>query len=102
MTLNAFQQSLTEAAPPPDLTPALEALWFDAKGDWETAHARAQADEGQAGAHVHAYLHRKEGDAANAAYWYRRANRPVAAGSLEAEWADVARTLLSLDPAAAS
>lgn len=95
MTLDVFKQSLAEPAPPPGLTPALEALWFDAKGDWETAHARAQEDEGRAGAWVHAYLHRKEGDASNAAYWYRRANQPVAAGPLETEWADVARALLS-------
>lgn len=94
MTLETFEQSLTESAPPTGLTPALEALWHDAKGDWEAAHTRAQADEGRAGAWVHAYLHRKEGDATNAAYWYRRANQPVAAGPLETEWADVARALL--------
>ncbi len=94
MTLETFRQSLTEPAPPPGLTPAMEALWFDAKGDWETAHARAQADEGRAGAWVHAYLHRKEGDASNAAYWYRRSNQPVAAGSLESEWENVTNALL--------
>jgi hypothetical protein len=43
---------------------------------------------------VHAYLHRREGDAGNAAYWYARARRPVATGSLEAEWAAIARELL--------
>jgi hypothetical protein len=26
---------------------------------------------------VHAYLHRKEGDQDNAAYWYGRARKPV-------------------------
>ena len=30
------------------------------------------------GAWVHAYLHRKEGDAGNAGYWYTRAGQPVA------------------------
>lgn len=99
MTLDAFKQSLAATVPPTGLTPALEALWFDAKGDWETAHTRAQEDEGRAGAWVHAYLHRKEGDASNAAYWYRRADQPVAAGSLDAEWADVACALLPPEPA---
>ncbi len=35
---------------------------------------------------MHAYLHRKEGDLSNARYWYARAGRPVAGGTLEAEW----------------
>ena len=45
------------------------------KGDWDGAHDAAQADEGGAGDWVHAYLHRKEGDSGNAAYWYRRAKK---------------------------
>jgi hypothetical protein len=44
---------------------------------------------------VHAYLHRKEGDASNAAYWYRRASQPVCRESLDAEWADIVSTFLS-------
>ena len=43
---------------------------------------------------VHAYLHRVEGDLGNAGYWYRRAARPVAAGSLETEWERIASDLL--------
>jgi hypothetical protein len=39
-----------------------------------------------AAAWVHAYLHRKEGDLDNAAYWYRRAGRPMASDALDAEW----------------
>jgi impB/mucB/samB family len=39
----------------------------------------AQHDEGVAGSCVHAYLHRKEGDQSNAAYWYSRAGKPFAA-----------------------
>jgi hypothetical protein len=44
-------------------------LWWDAKGDWKRAHESAQQDEGLEGSWVHAYLHRKEGDQGNAAYW---------------------------------
>lgn len=69
-------------------------MWWQAKGDWDKAHKMAQADEGEAGARVHAYLHRVEGDLANATYWYRRAGRPAATGSLEAEWTTIVAALL--------
>jgi hypothetical protein len=95
MNLISFRESLTCAEPPPSLTLALRALWFDAKGDWEAAHAAAQADDGGAGDWVHAYLHRKEGDASNAAYWYRRAQKPFCSASLDAEWQEIAGALLA-------
>jgi hypothetical protein len=94
MTPADFRASLADAAPPAGLSPALAALWRDAKGDWEGAHDLAQSDEGGAGDWVHAYLHRKEGDSGNAAYWYRRAGKPVARASLEQEWADIVEALL--------
>jgi hypothetical protein len=72
MTLDDFRKSLTEAKPPAGLSLALAGLWWDAKGDWTLAHESAQQDEGRDGSWVHAYLHRKEGDQDNAAYWYRR------------------------------
>ena len=71
MDIEAFCASLNAAQPPPKLSDALRALWIDAQGNWDGAHDAAQADEGGAGDWVHAYLHRKEGDAGNAAYWYR-------------------------------
>ena len=40
----------------------LIALWHDAQGNWAEAHRIAQHVPGAAGAWVHAYLHRKEGD----------------------------------------
>ena len=92
--LAAFRASLAAARPPADLTPALTALWLDGKGDWDGAHAAAQADEGADGAWVHAYLHRKEGDPGNAAYWYRQAGRAVARTSLDEEWTAIAATLI--------
>ena len=94
MDLAAFRASLAAAAPPEGLGPALQALWWDAKGDWDRAHALAQADEGGAGDWVHAYLHRKEGDAGNAGYWYRRAGKPASRAPLAEEWAAIAAALL--------
>ena len=94
MNLSAFRVSLKADAPPPGLTLALLALWHDGRGDFDGAHELAQKDEGGQGDWVHAYLHRKEGDPGNAAYWYRRAKRPVCKDSLEAEWEAIAAALL--------
>jgi hypothetical protein len=94
MNLAAFRQSLSAPTPPAGLTLALEALWHDARGDFDRAHDLAQSDEGGAGDWVHAYLHRKEGDAGNATYWYRRAGRPLCRAALDAEWEAIARALL--------
>ena len=94
MDLTTFRASLTASAPPEDLSAALQALWWEAKGDWDKAHELAQADEGGAGDWVHAYLHRKESDAGNAGYWYRRAGKPPSRASLAEEWAAIAAALL--------
>jgi hypothetical protein len=77
------------------LSSLLRALWHEAHGDWDTAHNLAQGIDSPQGALLHAYLHRKEGDAFNAAYWYRQAGRPAFRGSLEAEWTALVTTLLS-------
>ena len=95
MTLDEFRASLSAKSPPPNLPAPLVALWHDARGDWEAAHRVAQDVEDDAGAWVHAYLHRKEGDIANAGYWYRRAGKPAASGSLDAEWRAIATALLA-------
>jgi hypothetical protein len=93
MTLNEFKATLSATAPP-DVPPAVRALWHDARGDWHAAHAVAQDIDDRTGAWVHAYLHRKEGDQGNAAYWYRRANQPVATDPLTAEWERIVTALL--------
>jgi hypothetical protein len=83
-------------APPAAAGPALAALWQDAHGDWAKAHALSQEDAGAAGSWVHAYLHRKEGDLANARYWYARAGRtpPEKNVTLDAERDAIIRALL--------
>ena len=94
MKLDQFRTSLSPPNPPAGLTHALAGLWWDAKGDWKRAHESAQQDEGPHGAWVHAYLHRKEGDHSNAAYWYSRAGKPVCRESLDAEWLSIVTDLL--------
>ena len=91
MTFEEFRNTLTHPTPPRELSPPLTALWHDARGEWDAAHQVAQELDDGTGAWIHAYLHRKEGDLGNAAYWYRRAGRPVASDSLEAEWDRLAR-----------
>jgi len=95
MDIAGFRASLDQATPPSGLSFALQALWWDAKGDWTKAHEQAQAREDAAGNWVHAYLHRKEGDLANAGYWYRRADRPMPKAGLEAEWAEIVAALIA-------
>lgn len=96
MTIDAFEASLSLPNPPQEWDAALQALWWDARGDWNQAHALAQLDAADTRcAWVHAYLHRKEGDPSNAAYWYRRAHRSPASDSLAAEWRAIATTLLT-------
>jgi hypothetical protein len=90
----SFEAFAAAAAPPAGLGPALLALWHDAHGDWDKAHALAQEDGGRDGAWVHAYLHRKEGDEGNAGYWYARAGKAPASGDLAVEWEAIARALL--------
>ena len=45
-------------------------------GDWDAAHRIVQEDEDDAtSCWIHAVLHKIEGDAGNARYWYRRAGQ---------------------------
>jgi hypothetical protein len=96
MNLANFKQSLADSAPPAGVDLSLQALWQEAKGNWDAAHKLVQSREGEARSDwVHAYLHRREGDLNNAGYWYRRAGKAVATVSLEAEWDMVTETLLA-------
>lgn len=94
MDLAAFKQSLKVDAPPAGLTPALKALWWDAKGDWAKAHSCVDHEGGGDAARIHAYLHRKEGDQDNAGYWYSTAGAAFYQGSLDAEWGELAAARL--------
>ena len=98
MTLEAFKKTLSSSVPP-SVPTLLQALWHDARGDWDTAHEMANGVEDTTGAWVHAYLHRKEGDLGNAAYWYDRAGQLVATDALDAEWDRIAEALLTRNAA---
>ena len=89
MTIEEFRVSSSS-----EFEGALLALWWDGRGNWNKAHEVAQDVPGADGAWVHAYLHRKEGDFGNAAYWYRQAGRSVASGDLRMEWEGIVEEML--------
>jgi hypothetical protein len=95
MTADDLLATIAQPAPPEGIPPLVRALWLDARGDWDGAHAVVGDEEGADAAWVHAYLHRKEGDASNAGYWYARAGRPREAGDLREEWRRIATALLA-------
>jgi hypothetical protein len=79
--------------PDPPNAPLLRAIWHGLRGEWEAAHAVAQADPGKDAAWVHGWLHRIEGDDANAGYWYRRAGRTPGKGDTAEEGEAIAQAL---------
>ncbi len=94
MQLQFFVQSISEQQPPASLSVYLQALWYDAKGDWHEAHSMIDHLHDETACWVHAYLHRKEGDLANADYWYRRAGKTRPSLSLQEEWKMIVEQLL--------
>ena len=96
MTVSEFQKSLAAEAPPDGTGTTLAALWWDAKGDWQHAHSLVDELETAEGMAVHAYLHRKEGAASNAEYWYQRAGRTFYRPSLDDEWLALVQGLVAV------
>lgn len=89
-----FKLSTNLNEPSPDMSAYLQALWYDAKGNWEKAHTLIQDIEDKNAAWIHAYLHRKEGDNWNADYWYRRAGKSRPVVDLDTEWATIVSAFL--------
>lgn len=94
MTFEDFKESLSKDSPPISLSGYLQALWFDAKGNWEKSHQIIQEIGDSTSAWIHAYLHRKEGDIWNADYWYRQAGRKRPAVSLQDEWELIVKEII--------
>jgi len=96
--LDTFVLSLDHDEPPASAAPMLLAVWHGLRGDWDTAHELAQAQDDAEGAWVHAWLHRVEGDPGNAGYWYRRADRPARGDATRDEGIEIARALIRSTP----
>ena len=95
MTATDFKKSVSEGNMPISLPLHLQALWYDGRGDWKTAHDLIDQLPGKDPALVHAYLHRKEGDKWNADYWYSRAGKEGPDVSSEKEWEQLLDFFLS-------
>lgn len=94
MEFENFISSLSDSQPPVMVSAYLQSLWYDARGDWDKAHDIVQDIHDSKAAHIHAYLHRKEGDESNAGYWYNRAGKPYPRVSLQEEWEALVKALL--------
>jgi hypothetical protein len=92
--LAVFLASARTGTPPAASVLLIRAVWHGLRGEWDAAHHIAQDDASAEGAWVHAWLHRIEGDVANAGYWYRRARRNVAEGDPREEGKRIASFLL--------
>ena len=90
-----FKASLAHEEPPDGLSAPLVALWWDAKQDWPRAHALVDELETSDAMAVHAYLHRKGGQASNAEYWYQRAGHEFKSRTLDEEWQALVEGLLT-------
>jgi hypothetical protein len=94
MNLSAFKESVTGGHPPSKASVYLQALWYDAKDNWEKAHQLIQDLPDKNASWIHAYLHRKEGDIWNADYWYSKAGKKRPSFSLEEEWEQITKAFL--------
>ncbi|GEO12000.1 hypothetical protein [Segetibacter aerophilus] len=93
MDLSTFNASLSGNTPPASSV-YLQALWFDAKDNWKSAHDLVDHLNDKNACWVHAYLHRKEGDIRNADYWYKRAGKKRPSATLNEEWEQLVQTFL--------
>jgi hypothetical protein len=86
MTIEEFILSVEGKNAPAGINDFLLALWYDKKGEWDKSHEISQNLNNASGYWIHAYLHRKEGDLGNAAYWYQRAGKELPQSSISEEW----------------
>ena len=89
ISLEEFKSSLSRAEPPEDFSEQEKALWFAGKGNWEKAHLIVQDLNDPLSFHIHAFLHRQEGDHSNAGYWYHKAGVKMPDISLNREWEEI-------------
>jgi len=93
MSLQDFLESLERPDAPEGCSPYRLALWHEKRGNWARGHEIVQDLNDKSAALIHAYLHRREGDQDNAAYWYRQAGRPFPTSSLDEEWMEIVESL---------
>lgn len=93
-SFDEFIASQNDPNPPSGLDVAATALWYAGRGDWHRAHDLIQDVDNKTAYHIHAFLHRQEGDRSNAEYWYRRAGKRMPLVDTNDEWRDLVREYL--------
>ena len=88
-----FIRLTKESEPTIILTGVQLAIWYAVKDNWDMAHNIVQDIHSETASWIHAYLHRVEGDIANAHYWYNRANKEPNSELLESELNDIIKTV---------
>ena len=87
---------LTKKSEPSDKLSGIHlAIWYAVKDNWNMAHNIVQDINTETASWIHAYLHRVEGDLANAQYWYKRANKGPYSESFESEFNDIIKSVFS-------
>lgn len=95
MDLADFRRSLEDGELPKGMGLELRSLHLDGQGDWDAAHGLIDHRKDSDCSRIHAYLHRKEGDLANADFWYSRAGETRPDGSIEEEWEELVERFLA-------
>lgn len=90
-------ESLKQQAVPEEWPDSLKSLWFLSKGNWDASHDITQELHTKTGSWIHALLHRMEGDAFNAGYWYRQADRPFSEKTFEDEIKEITEFILETE-----
>ncbi|HBF23435.1 MAG TPA: hypothetical protein DDW23_06430 [Planctomycetes bacterium] len=94
MDIVAFRESVKTGDLLEEIGLELQSLYMDGQGNWEAAHGLIDHCRDPESSRVHAYLHRKEGDMANADFWYDRAGESRPDISLEEEWEELVERFL--------
>lgn len=74
----------------------LKALTLEKEGNWDLAHRIIQSYYSREACWIHAYLHRVEGDRANAGYWYSQAEKMMPSYDTGREWQELFATMEKL------
>ena len=95
MQYDDFIKLTKESKPSDKLSGIHLAIWYAVKDNWDMAHNIIQDINTETASWIHAYLHRVEGDIANAKYWYNHSKKEPCTESLKSELDNIIQFLFS-------
>ena len=95
MQYDEFIKLTKETKPSDKLSGIHLAIWYAVKDNWDMAHNIIQDINTETASWIHAYLHRVEGDIANAKYWYNHSKKEPCTESLKSELDNIIQFLFS-------